>query len=463
MEVQLDPGMHVGQYQLVRAIGAGGMGTVFVAEHILLGRRAAIKMLLPALSTRPDIVDRFFKEARATSIVNHPGVVQVFDFGYHVNGSAYLVMELLEGEPLSARLHRVGKLSAAEALGIVLQVAAALSATHACGIVHRDLKPDNVFLTSTQVKLLDFGVCKLVGDRTITQNGVMIGTPVYMAPEQCQGELGVDARSDIYGLGCVLFHALTGRVPFDHEGLGNLVVAHLLHEPPAPSAFAPELPPAIDDIVLRCLAKAPEDRFQSAADLAIAIDAVLSGLTPAPSVALPAALALGSGFQSVYADNLIDEGSSLSSSWFATSTPVPSESVVPAAPDRSLLRIVFGGIVVALLGTAFALRGAEGGPDVATDVRPPIARPADLRIVQPSRTCRNCMPTRMSSQPAPEVNLATATAPAPVSTPRAESTTHPDASPPARSPPAPRHATRRYHAHHVPRTPHRVEELYETR
>ena len=157
--------MNIGQYRIVDKLGTGGMGTVFLGEHILLGRPAAIKILRPALSARKEVVERFFNEARATSAISDPGVVQVFDFGYHVDGTAYIVMELLDGEPLATRIQRLGRLPVAEALRIARQVAGALGAAHALGIVHRDLKPANIYLIGDphapggeRTKLLDFGI-----------------------------------------------------------------------------------------------------------------------------------------------------------------------------------------------------------------------------------------------------------------------------------------------------------------
>jgi serine/threonine protein kinase len=352
-------GSHIGQYRIVKKIGSGGMGTVFLGEHILLGRRAAIKTLLPVLSMQSEIVDRFFKEAKATSAINDPGVVQIFDFGYHVDGTAYIVMELLEGEALSERIARFGQLPPAESLRITRQVAGALAAAHAAGIVHRDLKPENVFMVSDpeaqsgeRAKLIDFGICKMTDETTNTQTGRMMGTPVYMSPEQCQGAHDVDGRADIYSLGCLLFHTLTGRVPFDLDGTGDLIVAHLQTPAPAPSSVAPELPILIDEIVEHCLAKDPAERFQSMAAVQHAIDQVLPTLTPAPQREIPVGLALGAGFKSNY-DGNHDPGTRDSrASWFVDESPTPAltgELHRPHSGNKSLAAILVSGAIVAVI------------------------------------------------------------------------------------------------------------------
>ncbi|HEY1558945.1 MAG TPA: serine/threonine-protein kinase [Kofleriaceae bacterium] len=292
-------GASIGPYRIVRKIGEGGMGAVFRAEHALLGRAAAIKVLLPALSQQREIVDRFFNEARATTSITDPGIVQVFDFGFHADGSAYIVMELLDGESLDARIAR-GTVAVVDALRITRQAAGSLAAAHARGIVHRDLKPDNLFIVrdpeaqgGERPKILDFGIAKLTGefggDRTRTRTGMLLGTPVYMSPEQCRGSGDVDHRSDIYSLGCVLYHLLVGRPPFDYEGVGEIISAHLREPPRLPSASLPGLPRAIDELVARCLAKDPGERFQTMTELQSACEGVLARIsgTGAPTLALP--------------------------------------------------------------------------------------------------------------------------------------------------------------------------------
>ncbi|HEX7839591.1 MAG TPA: serine/threonine-protein kinase, partial [Kofleriaceae bacterium] len=275
------------------------MGAVFLGEHTLIGRRAAIKVLLPELSSKRDSVDRFFNEARATTAISDPGIVQVFDFGFTSDSIAYIVMELLEGEQLDVRLARLGKLTPADALRITRQAAGSLGAAHAVGIVHRDLKPENLYMIrdpeapgGERPKILDFGIAKLgdeVPDRVRTRTGAVLGTPVYMSPEQCDGAGRVDHRADIYSLGCVLFHLLTGRPPFDLPGVGALISAHLRETPPPPSSQVAPLPPGLDELVLRCLAKAADDRFATMLELQQACDAVLALITVggAPTLAIP--------------------------------------------------------------------------------------------------------------------------------------------------------------------------------
>ncbi|HEY1548115.1 MAG TPA: serine/threonine-protein kinase [Kofleriaceae bacterium] len=302
-------GTIIGQYRIVRKIGAGGMGAVYLAEHTLVGRRAAIKVLLPELSVRRGIVTRFFNEARAMTAIPDPGIVQMFDVGFHTDGSAYIVMELLEGETLERRRKRLGRLPLIDALRITRQVAGSLATAHERGVIHRDLKPDNIFIVrdgeavgGERPKVLDFGIAKLSGDdeRHRTMTGAMMGTPVYMSPEQCRGAGHVDHRSDIYSLGCVLFYLATGQPPFDRHGVGELISAHMNDAPPQPSELLEALPDAFDELVLRCLAKQPDARFQTMTELQAACDAMLVRLTDG-SIAMPAStlnIPLSPGFQS---------------------------------------------------------------------------------------------------------------------------------------------------------------------
>jgi eukaryotic-like serine/threonine-protein kinase len=274
-----------GSYRLIGKVGEGGMGAVYLAEHPLIGRKAAVKVLLPEYSNRPDAVRRFLNEARATANLTHPGIVGIYDFGVHPNGSAFLVMELLEGETITARVKRYGRLPPAVAVGYVRQIATAMAVAHAVGIVHRDLKPDNLFLVrdptnsdAEMVKVLDFGIAKLTTtdepDGSATRTGVMMGTPYYMAPEQCRGAGRVDRRADIYSLGCITFTLLCGRPPFVFEYSGELIGAHLFQPPPSPRSLEPAIPAALEAVVLKALAKDPNHRQQTMRELSDELAAI---------------------------------------------------------------------------------------------------------------------------------------------------------------------------------------------
>ncbi len=265
------------------------MGTVWLAEHVMLGRQVAIKVLHREASARAELVERFFNEAKAATAISDPGIIQIFDFGLNTDGHAYIVMELLEGESLDQRLRRMSKLPLASSLRILRQVASSLGAAHRRGIIHRDMKPDNVFLVrdpevagGERTKILDFGIAKLSSEhqRVKTQTSAVMGTPVFMSPEQCRGAGQVDRRSDVYSLGCVLYTLLTGHPPFDGEGPGDIIAMHLREPAPAPSREVPGLPPEIDELVLRCMAKDRDHRYDSGTELAAAIEALIEKLAP---------------------------------------------------------------------------------------------------------------------------------------------------------------------------------------
>ena len=300
-------GQVVGSYRIVAELGKGGMGVVYRAEHVQLGRTAALKMLQPQFTHDDGIVQRFFNEARAASAIAHPGIVEIFDYGVHTDGRAYIVMALLVGETLGERMQR-GWLAVREVVEISVQVASALAAAHAAGIVHRDLKPDNIILAPGHVKLLDFGIAKLV-DRDPTgfrtETGFVIGTPLYMSPEQCMGAPGLDHRADLYSLGCILYHALAGRPPFEAALAGGLLAAHLRDPAPDPRVFVSTIPDELVAIVARLLAKDPAARFQSALELRDALAAccatglVVPTALSLPQIARPATTATGAAAQLV--------------------------------------------------------------------------------------------------------------------------------------------------------------------
>jgi hypothetical protein len=265
----LKPGTMCGAYVLKKELASGGGGTVYEAQHRILGRRAAVKVLRRQLAASPQMVARFVQEARAVNMIKHPAIVDIFEFDDLPDGRPFYVMELLEGIDLRSILTERGRFPPGEVLEILEPVCSALQAAHDLGIVHRDLKASNIFIATNAdkrvVKLLDFGIAKLLhpdaGEGGLTVVGTRLGTSYTMAPEQIRGD-GVDARTDIYALGVVLFHLVTGQYPFRGETMTDIERQHLEAPPPRPSQAAP-LPAALDAIVLRCMEKTADRRYQS--------------------------------------------------------------------------------------------------------------------------------------------------------------------------------------------------------
>jgi eukaryotic-like serine/threonine-protein kinase len=283
-------GTIVGSYRLLEVIGEGGMGRVYLAEHIRLGRKVALKMLRSKYSQNPDAVKRFFTEARAVNRIAHENIVEVTDFVSEPDGASYYIMEVLTGGSLFDVLHHERVIPLARALEIVVQVANALAAVHEAGIVHRDLKPDNIFLAqrgsrTDLVKLLDFGIAKLVDPEvgiSIQRTGVgtLMGTPAYMSPEQASAG-PVDYRSDIYSLGVILYELVTGTVPFQGGSYGEILVQHLTQTPRRPSTFdhlPHPIPPELERLILHCLSKDVATRPQSMGEVEEKLRAILVSL-----------------------------------------------------------------------------------------------------------------------------------------------------------------------------------------
>jgi eukaryotic-like serine/threonine-protein kinase len=285
-------GKRVNNFDITRLLGEGGMGAVYEATHSIIPRRVAIKVLRREYAVDSALVQRFFNEARATHAIRHPNIVEIIDVGMLPEGVPYLIMELLEGESLAHRVGRDGKLDLVTAVDFVLQVADALETAHAAGIVHRDVKPDHLFLVKNEkqperelVKVLDFGIAKLranlLAGKVTTNAGTILGTPAYMSPEQCRGVAeGVDHRADVYALGITLYELICGIPPFIGKGIGDVMMLHMGVAPEAPSRRRSEVPPELDAVVLKALAKAPDDRFQSMSEMADALRAYLGTEPP---------------------------------------------------------------------------------------------------------------------------------------------------------------------------------------
>jgi eukaryotic-like serine/threonine-protein kinase len=355
-------GAAVGNYVIVSKIGEGGMGAVYVAEHSRLGRKVAVKVLLPHLGRDPQVVARFFNEAKAATEIKNEHIIDVLDFGELPDGSSYIVMEWLEGRSLSALIAQDHRISIERTAHIARGISKALAAAHAHGIVHRDLKPDNIFLVARDgdpdfVKVLDFGIAKLAiadaGD-VRTQAGAIMGTPYYMSPEQCNG-VEVDQRTDVYALGVILYQMLTGILPFTSPRLAELLVAQATQKPAPLRSHDPSIPPSIESAVLQALEKDPDRRFNSVEALARAFaDQAITARGPVvPAVALGAS---------------------------ATAPPAPAQTAaelfvrVGVRGKRPLLLVgaATAGVVALVLGLVVLLRsGPSPTPNAASTATAP--------------------------------------------------------------------------------------------
>jgi serine/threonine-protein kinase len=279
------------RYHIVKKLGEGGMGQVYLGEHVKMGRRSAIKVMNPSMVHDPDAVARFNREASNASRITHPNVCAIYDFGETPDGLIYLAMEFIEGEPLTDLLEREGALPVPRASGIFLQTAEALQAAHDLGIVHRDLKPDNIMLTRRKgggdtVKVVDFGIAKAVGGdeagQKVTKTGLVVGTPEFMSPEQLSGDT-LDGRSDLYSLALVFYRMLSGKLPFEATTVQETMIKRLTDEPTKLAEARPDLsfPTGLQPVLDTALARTPMERYHSVAKFAADVAAVTGQPTTA--------------------------------------------------------------------------------------------------------------------------------------------------------------------------------------
>ncbi|MFO8073118.1 MAG: serine/threonine-protein kinase [Polyangia bacterium] len=278
-----------GRYQVEKKLGEGGMGVVYLATHAMIGNRCALKVLRGELSGEGEVAERFIQEARAAAAIGNDHIVQITDFGQLPDGAAYFVMEFLDGEELQKVIEERQKLSIEQVLDIMIQACEALGAAHSSDIIHRDLKPENISLikkgdSDSFVKVLDFGIAKVAAGeegKRLTKTGMIFGTPQYMSPEQAAGT-GVDARTDIYSLGIIMYEMLSGHVPFEADTFMGVLTKHLYEEPIPPRRLVPpvEIDANVEAVLLKAIAKKPEKRYQSMADFRDDLKALAEGETP---------------------------------------------------------------------------------------------------------------------------------------------------------------------------------------
>jgi len=379
-------GETVGSYRITEQVSIGGMGTVYRAEHLLIGKPAAVKVLHPELRSNPEAVSRFFNEAKATTQIRHPGIVEIFDFGQMPSGDGYIIMEFLEGGSLASLLDE-GTLDERRAASIMRGVCSALAAAHGMGVIHRDLKPDNVFVcpdpdapSGERTKILDFGIAKLesvpLGGPNATKSGIVMGTPTYMSPEQCRGAGEIDLRADLYSIGCMLYEMVCGAPPFVCEGPGELIAMHLFVPPEPPSKRAPSLSPQAEQLILELLDKDPAKRPQTAAELNRRLKAIVnSGLdTPA------------TGVQTTLEIPVLTPPLPTARTTATTMSGAASESldvVEDARPSRKWLYAGAGAVALAILIAVMTAAGGgrddESAPRAASPVESPVpASPAPV-------------------------------------------------------------------------------------
>jgi serine/threonine protein kinase len=365
---ELGNGDEFAGYRIERRLGRGGMGILYLALEPGLERRVALKLIAPEAAADEVFARRFAEESRIAAAIEHPNVVPIYAAGEE-GGVPYIAMRYVAGSDLGRRIAAEGRLAPAEAVALIAQVGNGLDAIHAAGLIHRDVKPANVLLAGAEGEphayITDFGVARNVSTESgLTQTGRFVGTLDYVAPEQISGE-PIDARVDVYALGCLLFKLLTGQVPFPREGEAARLYAHLNDPPPAPSLYAPDLGMALDDVVARAMSKHPGDRYPSAGDLGRAAQAALSGGAVAmPERAVATGAAATRETESPTEPEPAREPGPRSKSTHRIEPPPPDAPSGPPNGSRRRLALIGGLLaVVALVITVLAIASSGGGGD----------------------------------------------------------------------------------------------------
>ncbi|HVU03163.1 MAG TPA: serine/threonine-protein kinase [Polyangiaceae bacterium] len=404
--MSLEPGQVLdGKYRIKRLIGEGGMGAVFEGENVKIQRRVAIKVVHAAYASNSGVMARFQREAQAAGRIGNDHILEVLDLGELPDGSHYMVLEFLDGEPLSKRIETRGRMDPRELAPLAIQMLKGLGAAHGAGIIHRDLKPDNIFLLKEKagvqdfVKIIDFGISKFQplsgGDgMKMTSTGAVMGTPYYMSPEQASGNNQIDARSDLYAVGVILYEAVTGRVPFDGDTFNQLMFKIVLQDAPPPMEVVPDLDPAFASIVMKAMVRDVAGRFQTADEFSQALKAWLEkgadvhvpvatrGDASIPGVPVGAfgktgqnpSLTQGGGSRTGGAVQPRATGGT----WAASQPGVPPQ---PPGSQKLVVGAIAGGLALlaAIVGGVVMFRGKSAeqppGPPTPAAVAPPAPSP----------------------------------------------------------------------------------------
>lgn len=367
------------RYHILKKLGEGGMGTVYLAEHVKMGRKSALKVMNPGMNTDPDAIARFNREASNASRLSHPNICGIYDFGETPDGLIYLAMEFIEGKALTDLIEKDGALQPARAASIVHQTADALQVAHDAGIVHRDLKPDNIMVAKNRdntdlVKVVDFGIAKASSSdaQKVTKTGLVVGTPEYMSPEQLAGDK-LDGRSDIYSLGLVAFNCLTGKLPFPSESAQEAMIMRLTDRPRTLSEIRPDIewPEALQEVLDKALTRDAADRYQSAAQFGRDFAAVVAEM-PATQASEGATQVIGA----------MSAASPSAKTAATPAAPLPKTRVAgrdeakspakgaPSAPEptakKSSMAPILGGVAVVAIASVFAVKQFTGNATTGT-------------------------------------------------------------------------------------------------